>query len=597
MKYIYNLLLIACMSVVLASCQNNDAEAIDDGGYGYLTLTVTTDISTLSRDYDPTQLAIQIVNDNTNEVAYELDDFSSWSNSPIELSIGTYTITASSYGFDGQSGFDNAYYYGSTQVTISKDEEVTASITCTLANLEVSVSFDDDFLSLFSDANVTVQDVEGKYDAQTFTIDEEDSAYFPSDSGDLLVTYTVTNLSGESQTGTYTIEDVQARYHYIICFSVELTGNNIVTVTLGANNEYTFNFILSPEPSNTASLSANAWSTHAYLTATNITASSDVDLSSLVFQYKESSSSDWSDGTEVEYDEDTNEATATVYGLTPETDYDYRLVDNDGNFSVASGTGFTTEGQTELENGSFEDWYQDGDVWYVASSDSYSSDEYNWDTSNPAAAGISLLGEEYNSTTRCTSPVKDGTYSAQLETQYINIIVVQKIAAASLYYGRYQGLKGMSGAYIQFGRPFTSRPTALTGYFQYAPEAIDIVGDDQPSGTVSEGDDDICSIYIALSKEQYTVDNTEEDTYIDYENDDNIIAYGELPAEECVDTGGEWEQFNIPLKYKALDETPEYLIIVCSSSKYGDYFTGGTGSLLYLDAFELVYGDSPTLWE
>lgn len=35
-----------------------------------------------------------------------------------------------------------------------------------------------------------------------------------------------------------------------------------------------------------------------------------------------------------------------------------------------------------------------------------------------------------------------------------------------------------------------------------------------------------------------------------------------------------------------------YIIIVASSSKYGDYFTGGDGSIMYLDDLELVYPNS-----
>ena len=107
---------------------------------------------------------------------------------------------------------------------------------------------------------------------------------------------------------------------------------------------------------------------------------------------------------------------------------------------------------------------------------------------------------------------------------------------------------------------------------------------------------DICAIYIALAKKQYSVDNTNPETFIDFNNDENIIAYGELPASDCVATGDVWKEFTINLKYKSMTEKPTHLIIVCSSSKYGDYFTGGKGSVLRLDDFNLVYGDTPSAW-
>lgn len=210
-----------------------------------------------------------------------------------------------------------------------------------------------------------------------------------------------------------------------------------------------------------------------------------------------------------------------------------------------------------------------------------------WDTSNPGGGAFG-----YNPTLSESSIKHSGNYSAKLESTY----AVVKFAAASLYYGRFNLLKGMSGAKIDFGQKFASRPTALHGYYQYAPATIDYVGSNQPANTVVKGDVDICSIYIAVSKKQYTVDNTDTSTFIDFENDDNIIAYGELPASDCVNTNGELKEFTIPLKYKNTKDKASYLIIVCSSSKYGDYFTGGKGSTLYLDDFELQYGDEPTMW-
>ena len=103
---------------------------------------------------------------------------------------------------------------------------------------------------------------------------------------------------------------------------------------------------------------------------------------------------------------------------------------------------------------------------------------------------------------------------------------------------------------------------------------------------------------MAVSKKQYTVDNTNTGTFIQFLTDDNIIAYGELPIEECVSTNGEWKEFNIKLNYKTLERPSDmYIILVASSSKYGDYFTGGDGSVMYIDDFELVYDGEPSLQE
>ena len=53
----------------------------------------------------------------------------------------------------------------------------------------------------------------------------------------------------------------------------------------------------------------------------------------------------------------------------------------------------------------------------------------------------------------------------------------------------------------------------------------------------------------------------------------------------------EYEEFTIDIKYRDITRKPTYILIVCSSSKYGDYFTGSTSSVLLLDEFQLIYSE------
>lgn len=43
------------------------------------------------------------------------------------------------------------------------------------------------------------------------------------------------------------------------------------------------------------------------------------------------------------------------------------------------------------------------------------------------------------------------------------------------------------------------------------------------------------------------------------------------------------------IDYRSLTRIPNYIVIVASASKYGDYFTGSTGSTMWLDDLELIY--------
>jgi len=65
----------------------------------------------------------------------------------------------------------------------------------------------------------------------------------------------------------------------------------------------------------------------------------------------------------------------------------------------------------------------------------------------------------------------------------------------------------------------------------------------------------------------------------------NVIAYGEFISAKTISG---YEEYTIRLDYRDYRK-PKYLVIVATASKYGDYFTGGEGSTLYLDEMELTY--------
>ena len=182
-----------------------------------------------------------------------------------------------------------------------------------------------------------------------------------------------------------------------------------------------------------------------------------------------------------------------------------------------------------------------------------------------------------------------------LAAQLASTKVVIKFAAASVYTGTFGATIGTSGAWLTWGTPFTSRPTNLHGFYQYAPVAVNNVSSNVPAGAPAKGEMDQCAIYWALLTEQIVVNNTDMSTFPDFETDSRIVAYGTLPLSQCGSTNGNWVEFNIPLTYYSTTIKPSYLLVVASSSRYGDYFHGGAGSTLYLDDFSLEYGDNPTV--
>lgn len=72
---------------------------------------------------------------------------------------------------------------------------------------------------------------------------------------------------------------------------------------------------------------------------------------------------------------------------------------------------------------------------------------------------------------------------------------------------------------------------------------------------------------------------------VDVENDPLIIGYGKMVFGKEMT---EYEKFHLDIAYRN-DRTPTLLTVVTSSSYLGDYFTGGSGSVVYFDEFQFIY--------
>ena len=603
MKKIQNILSFIFVALFAVSC-SQDLEV--EGNEGYLNLRINSLVSTTEggtraaapEGYAPKTLHVEI-QDAKGNVVKSTDNFANDKNfqGNIKLKVGTYTIVAHSANWDGNgSGFDTPYYYGSTQVKVLSQSLVTASVTCTQANVKLTVNYDDVFASSFKSAVTTITSSVAGIDPLQFVMGETtQSGYIPV--GNFEAKLDVANYSDVTNSLTRNFSGVKAREHYILNFKLaqdgylgDGTGAGVKVEVDESTNTYTYTFEV-PRKSAISLVTrvANAWSNFAILNA-SVTAKTDAfENTGLTIQWKESSATEWNEIANSDLTIDaTDNVSTTLKGLTPATSYDYRLrYLNGDNEIVSESVSFTTETQTALYNGGFENWWMDGKVAY-ANEQGVSF----WDTSNK---GATTVGN--SNTTQETSIVYSGSSSAKLESKYIVI----KFAAASLYTGTFGELVGTSGAKLNWGVPFTSRPIALKGYMQYAPVNIAESGSkgyssNAPAEAPGRGEADVCGMYIALLTESLAVDNTKiSETFPDWENDSRVIAYGSISDADNVNSNGEWKEVNIPLTYYNVNKKPTHLLIVMSASKYGDYFHGGVGSTLYVDDFSLVYGDTPTV--
>ena len=274
---------------------------------------------------------------------------------------------------------------------------------------------------------------------------------------------------------------------------------------------------------------------------------------------------------EIEIDEEGN-FTLVFTHLKPSMEYEYQLTVDGVSEDIKT---FTTEAVELVPNLSLDDWFKDGKSWY-ANLD-LTAENYFWDSGNK---GSNAVGEA-NPTSPETSDVVKGK-AARLESK----TVAGVFAAGSLYCGTFGKVEGLSGASLNFGRPYTGRPSALRGYYKYNSGTIDKAKDPYKD---LEGRKDSCHIYMALFSDwtaPFPV-NTNTGTFVDLTwNNESLLAFGQLVQGETVK---DYTQFRIDLQYRDQTTKPTYILIVASASKYGDYFTGSTSSVLLLDELELVF--------
>lgn len=260
---------------------------------------------------------------------------------------------------------------------------------------------------------------------------------------------------------------------------------------------------------------------------------------------------------------------ADITGLESSTEYEVRI-SNEGKHSASMS--FVTEEDAQLFNFSFDQWYLDGKVWYPYPLDA-SSEQKVWDSANKGAAAF--IG---SSTSPDDAESVSGS-SVRMESKY----AVIAFAAGNLYTGSFDKIAGV-GAELDWGTPFTSRPTALKGYYKYAPKPIDKV---KPPYEDMMGKMDKCQIQVILTDwEKPFHINTTAGQFVDIAGDPAIIAHAVLETDETTDG---FVEFTLPLEYRNLERKPRYVVISACASYLGDYFTGGVGSVMHVDEFEFIY--------
>ena len=324
--------------------------------------------------------------------------------------------------------------------------------------------------------------------------------------------------------------------------------------------------------------SAFQWSTFAVFNGRYFSKNTPAGMT---FLYKKVSDADWTrvDPSLVSVNTQTMTYSYTVKGLSPDTDYVFRSTSDkdveDG--KVSAEVAFRTyKGNETIYNLNMDDWVENSSAWYPSSN---LDQHYIWDTANPGTASLGGVP-----TTPETSIVIRGKAARMESTK-----VFGQFAAGNIYTGQFkEATLSPVGAKLDWGHKFESRPLALRGWYRYEPGTINN-GDYVP-----QGQPDFCQIQIFLTNWSKAFEiSTGDKRFVDTSTKNkDIIAYGAIVSQDnTTDNEGNingYIQFTIPLEYRNLNN-PTYIVISGAASRYGDYFTGATGSTLYLDEMELIY--------
>ena len=511
------------------------------------------------------------------------------------------------------ASWDNKSYKGSKQFDIVANQVTSVQVVANVNNAISKVSFDQSIAENFN-AGYTV----------TMTLSDEASSnlvYNASKSGaegyfivdglfEPSLTWTFTGTlkkDGSKFTKSGVVENVQPGKLYSMNLKYTLRDGELVfSLSVDRTTEIIDDTIIF-EPVSTGLAPSSIYE----IWATRATLHADVDASesegkAVQFAYSANGGSTWT------YVDGVNDSEGTwkadLSGLAPSTTYTYALMI--GGEQIGEPLTFKTEAAPNLPNASFEyvskvsgkDYYkfydpacgiEEGSYMFWGSGNGEGSEGVN----GSANMGIVI-------TTIDTSDKIDGKQSVVAQTSSM----VGMLAAGNLFTGQFAGLVGTSGGKVNFGRPWTSRPSAMRIWCKYSTGKFNIVNNNNLG--VTKNDFDRAQVKIAIGTWDYKryggtkdspvhINTTDESTFVDYYTDPSTIANGDViiyndgyainNGEKVAAATDGWIEYIIPLEYRNLNAYPTHIVVSCAASQYGDYFTGYDKTKLWIDAVELIY--------
>ncbi len=511
------------------------------------------------------------------------------------------------------ASWDSKSYKGSQAFEIVAGQVTTVQVVANVNNAITKASFDPTVAENFNEGYTLTMTLSDEA-ASTLVYDASKSGaegyYIVAGLFEPSLTWTFTGTlakDGSSFTKTGVIENVEPGklYNMNLKYTIK-DGELMFSLSVDRSTEIVDDTIIF-EPVSTGLAPSSVYE----IWATRATIHADVDASegegkTIKFAYSTDEGSTWTYVDAVNDSEGTYKAELT--GLAPQTKYTYALCIDD--VQIGEPMTFTTEAAPNFPNASFEyvskvtgnNYYkfydpncgvEEGMKMFWGSGNGEGPDGVN------GSANMNIVITDVDTSTKI-----DGNQSVVAQTSSM----VGMLAAGNLFAGQFVGLVGTSGGIVNFGRPWTSRPTAMRIWCKYETGLINILNNNNLG--VTKNDYDRAQVKVAIGTWDYKryggskespvqINTTDESTFVDYYTDPSTIANGDVIIYKegysinngeliTADTTG-WIEYVIPLEYHNLNAYPTHIVVSCAASQFGDYFTGYDKTKLWIDAVELIY--------
>ena len=229
----------------------------------------------------------------------------------------------------------------------------------------------------------------------------------------------------------------------------------------------------------------------------------------------------------------------------------------------------------QLYNMNLDQWSRQGRSWNPFPQGA-SEKQRVWDSANRSmkALGVNNTMPEYEH----VAVPGPGKAAAKI----VSRIITWCFAAGTLYTGHFIRLVKFSGIEMENGTPFKGKPKSLSGYYHYLPGVINYA---KAPYLDRKGKTDNGQIEVALYDWAQVLHLVTTEGHYDPESDPHLIGRGVLTLTKATDG---YVHFELPIVYRR-DATPSFVGISIISSALGEYFTGSSNTVLYIDELQFNY--------